>query len=86
MHTAFRTLAIFASFAFSLSAAAEMHWIWTQQGSKPGEKAEFRHSFNIAGEISKAELLFTNDNGADAYINGKLAAKNTDWMAPTKKN
>jgi putative heme-binding domain-containing protein len=81
-----RPFAIFATFALALSAAAEMHWIWTQNGSSTGEKTEYRHSFTVDGKVTKAELLFTCDNGADAYINGKLAVKNSDWMNPSKKD
>jgi hypothetical protein len=61
-----RPFAIFAILVFSLSATADMHWIWTQPGSTPEEKTEYRHNFTVNGKVTKAELLFTYDNGADA--------------------
>jgi putative heme-binding domain-containing protein len=71
--------------AFSVTSLhAEPQWIWSQKDAKDGEKATFRKTFTVAGEVKSARLNFTCDNGATAFVNGKKVAENSDWTSPTK--
>jgi putative heme-binding domain-containing protein len=77
----------FVCLSLALSALplhAEPQWIWTAKAAKDGEKASFRKTFNVTGEVRSARLDFTCDNGATAFINGKQVAENSDWTEPTK--
>ncbi|MEM7386999.1 MAG: hypothetical protein AAF514_18835, partial [Verrucomicrobiota bacterium] len=75
---------------WTLNAGAEPHWIWLNKSalndSPNGEKVDFRVTFTLPGELSKATLLLTCDNGGEAYINGKLALSNSDWNSPTRED
>ena len=63
---------------------AEPQWIWTSKAAKDGEKATFRKTFTVSGEVRSAKLDFTCDNGATAFINGRQVAENSNWDQPTK--
>ncbi len=63
---------------------AAPQWIWTSKTAKDGEKATFRTTFNLQDAALTAQLLFTCDNGATAYLNGTKVAENPDWTSPTK--
>lgn len=76
------SLAVLA--ALPLSALAEPQWIWTGSPAKPNERATFRKTFTIAGAVKSAQLAFTCDNGATAFLNGAKVAENPDWMNATK--
>ncbi|MEI7928047.1 MAG: heme-binding protein [Verrucomicrobiales bacterium] len=65
-----------------LSAAPD--WIWVSKGAKDGEKATFQKTFELPDAVLNAQLSFTCDNGATAYLNGSKVAENPDWSAPTK--
>ncbi|NQX02457.1 heme-binding protein, partial [bacterium] len=68
----------------SLPLHADPSWIWTSRHPKDGERATFRKTFRVAGEVKSARLVFTCDNGAVAYVNGRKVADNSDWTDPTK--
>ena len=79
------------SFIISLSTAllmtptmAEPQWIWTSTATKSEEKATFQKTFTITEPVKSAQLNFTCDNGATAYLNGIQIAKNSDWNEPTR--
>ena len=76
------TLALIAASPFA--ANAEPQWIWTGSPAKPNERATFRKTFTIAGEVKSASLSFTCDNGATAFLNGAKVAENPDWQQATK--
>lgn len=69
---------------FASPLHAEPQWIWTSNPAKDGEKATFRKTFNVSGEIKSAKLDFTCDNGATAFVNGQQVAENSNWDQPTK--
>ena len=68
----------------SFKALAEPQWIWLSKSAKPKEKVTLTHEFTLDGEVKSATLSVSVDNGAKAFINGKAAAENPDWMQPTK--
>ena len=77
-------------FALPLSLALSTHslhadpqWIWTSKTPKNGEKASFRKTFQLSGEVKSAKLDFTCDNGATAFINGRKVGVNANWDKPT---
>jgi hypothetical protein len=79
------------SFIISLSTAllmtptmADPQWIWTSTATKSEKKATFRKTFTITKPVKSAQLNFTCDNGATAYLNGVQVAKNSDWNEPTR--
>lgn len=74
----------FGLFLMTFPAAAAPQWIWTSKDAKDGEKATFRTTFKLSGAALTAQLLFTCDNGATAYLNGAKVADNPDWTSPTK--
>jgi len=63
---------------------ADPQWIWTSKATQDGEKATFRKTFTITEPVKSAQLNFTCDNGATAYLNGIQVAKNPDWNEPTR--
>lgn len=69
--------------ASPLAALANPVWIWTEKNAKDGEKADFRATFEVPAGVKSAKLRFTCDNGAEAFLNGKPAGSNPDWMQPT---
>ncbi|MGL4398373.1 MAG: c-type cytochrome [Luteolibacter sp.] len=82
-----KSASLYLSLGLALSALplhAEPQWIWTTKAAKDGEKATFRKTFNVSGEVRSARLDFTCDNGATAFINGKQVAENSDWTEPTR--
>jgi hypothetical protein len=50
-----------------------------QHGHEERKKATFRKTFTISEPMKSAQLNFTCDNGATAYLNGVQVAKNSDW-------
>lgn len=76
------SLAGLACLATPLEAAPQ--WIWLSKSAKDGEKATFRKSFKLVDAALTAQLSFTCDNGAVAYLNGTRIAENPDWGQPTK--
>ncbi len=70
----------------SLSAQAEMHWIWNKKPSHDKDHVSFRTTFNAPAGLTGAELIYTCDNGATASINGTAVEANPDWQKPTKVN
>lgn len=70
--------------ALPLSSRGAPQWIWISKQAQPNEKATFRKSFSIAGQVKSATLALACDNGATASLNGKVAADNVDWDQPVK--
>ncbi|HYF36564.1 MAG TPA: heme-binding protein, partial [Prosthecobacter sp.] len=66
------------------TASADPVWIWDKKGAKGREAVSFKKTFDVAGPVKAASLLFTCDNGAVARLNGKAVAENPDWQQPTK--
>ncbi|MBX7209613.1 MAG: c-type cytochrome [Verrucomicrobiaceae bacterium] len=75
---------LFSLAAVSLPALAEPSWIWSSHSPKDHEKAVFRKSFDVAGEVKSATLQVSCDNGAKVNVNGKEAADCPDWQQPAK--
>ncbi len=69
----------------SFHALAEPQWIWLAKTSHAKEKVTLTHEFTLEGEVKSATLSLSVDNGAKAFINGKAAAENPDWMQPVVK-
>lgn len=67
-----------------LSLSAAPQWIWTAKKATDGQKATFKKTFTIDGEVKSATLSVSCDNGADALLNGKKVFTNPDWMEATK--
>jgi putative heme-binding domain-containing protein len=67
-----------------LSLSAAPQWIWTAKKVSDGQKATFKKTFKIEGEVKSATLSVSCDNGADAFLNGKKIFTNPDWMEATK--
>ncbi|HSI62098.1 MAG TPA: heme-binding protein, partial [Candidatus Saccharimonadia bacterium] len=67
-----------------LSLTAAPQWIWTSKKAADNEKATFKKSFTIVGEIKSATLSVVCDNGADALLNGKKVLENPDWTETSK--
>ncbi|WP_113962147.1 c-type cytochrome [Roseimicrobium gellanilyticum] len=67
-----------------LSLSAAPQWIWTAKKASDGQKATFKKTFTIDGEVKSATLSVSCDNGADAILNGKKVFTNPDWMEATK--
>ncbi|MEI6239340.1 MAG: DUF1549 domain-containing protein [Planctomycetia bacterium] len=59
-------------------------WIWSNDlaSSPPGEKLTFRTTFNLPSAAAHAVVVFAADNEAAVVVNGKPAAKGTDWTKP----
>lgn len=74
--------ALLLQLPLSLSAAPQ--WIWTAKKASDGQKATFKKTFTIQGEVKSATLSVSCDNGADALLNGKKVLTNPDWMEATK--
>ena len=83
--TRIAALAAFLGASFTaLTALAEPQWIWLSKTSHAKEKVTFTREFTLEGDVKSATLSVSVDNGAKAFINGKAAADNPDWMVPTK--
>jgi putative heme-binding domain-containing protein len=67
-----------------LSLSAAPQWIWITNKAKDDEKATFKKTFTIEGEIKSATLFVVCDNGADALLNGKKVLENPDWTETSK--
>lgn len=72
----------FVTLASAAHAAPE--WIWLQKKARDGQKVTFRHSFDLPHNAHFSKFRITCDNGAKAYLNGKLIATNPDWQEPTE--
>ena len=62
-------------------------WIWHKDGQKKGAKVAFRAELDLPpGEIEKAGIVFSCDDGAVMTVNGQEVARQTDgklWYTPT---
>lgn len=63
-------------------AQAEWSWIWSAKSD--ADAVGFRRDFEVAGEVRKATLLVTCDNGARVSLNGVEVLVNRDWNSPSK--
>ena len=78
-------IAVAAAFlGASFTALAEPQWIWLAKTSHAKEKVTLTREFTLDGDVKSATLSISVDNGAKAFINGKAAAENPDWMQPVK--
>ncbi len=68
----------------TLPLNAVPQWIWAGKSAKDGDKVTFRKSFKLTDAVLSAQLSFTCDNGATAYLNGTKIGENPDWGQPTK--
>ena len=71
-------------FTLPILADAEPVWIWSSKQAHEDENEQFRKTFTVQGEIKSATLVVTCDNGAKAFLNGKEALTNPDWMKPSR--
>ena len=71
-------------FTLPILAAADPVWIWSSKQAHDGENEQFRKTFTVQGAIKSATLVVTCDNGAKAFLNGKAALDNPDWMKPSR--
>lgn len=67
---------------FTVHAAPQ--WIWSSHSPQDKERATFRKSFPVAGEVKSATLTVVCDNGAVAFVNGKRVLENPDWTETSK--
>lgn len=67
-----------------MASQAAPQWIWSSKQAQPQERATFRKSFQVAGEVKTAMLTVVCDNGAAALLNGKKVLENPDWMETTR--
>ncbi len=58
------------------------HWIWS--GASDGERASFRHAFEVSGDVALASLHTAADNHCEVWLNGKRVLKNDDWAGPSR--
>jgi len=87
---AIAALAAGSAFAGPVTRTATLEgakWIWHPQGHRDNCKVFFRSGFEAPAQLSRAQLIFTCDNGAVVRINGKEVAKQVvgedDWRTPT---
>ncbi|GAA2073710.1 family 78 glycoside hydrolase catalytic domain [Actinomadura alba] len=65
-------------------------WIWYPEGdpasTAPAATRYFRGSFDLDGEVQRARLVMTADDGFTAWVNGEqvadVAAGNDNWRRP----
>ena len=70
-----------------LQSMAAPSWIWSSKDAKANEKVTFKTTVEIPeGGVSMAKLLFTCDNGATAFLNGKKILTNPDWQQPSSRD
>ena len=70
-----------------LQSVAAPSWIWSSNQPTDNDQAIFRTSVEIPeGGVSMAKLLFTCDNGATAFLNGKKILTNPDWKEPSSRD
>lgn len=62
---------------FALHAAPQ--WIWSSKKAGDKDRATFRKTFVVTGEVKSATLSVVCDNGATAFVNGKRLLENPDW-------
>jgi len=67
-----------------VAVQAEPQWIWLSKKAQDRERATFKTSFTVPGAVKSAQLEFTCDNGARAFLNGKPAGEAPDWQQPVK--
>lgn len=80
-------LLFFVSCLGLLPTFAKPSWIWASNSPKDDDQVTFRANFEIPkGGVSMANLTFTCDNGATAFLNGKKVASNPDWKEPTTRD
>jgi len=67
-----------------LPSIAAPSWIWSSKNAGDKDQVTFRTTVEIPeGGVSMAKLLFTCDNGATAFLNGKKILTNPDWQTPS---
>jgi putative heme-binding domain-containing protein len=70
-----------------LQSMAAPSWIWSSKDAKANDQVTFRTTVEIPeGGVSMAKLLFTCDNGATAFLNGKKILTNPDWQQPSSRD
>ncbi len=57
-------------------------WIWSSATPKDNDAAQFRHEFDVAGDLKSAQLRVSCDNKAAVWLNGQKVAEADDWQAP----
>ena len=62
-------------------------WIWSNDlaDSPPGEKLTFRRTFSLPAGVVHAIAVFTADNEATLFVNGKQAARCAEWTQPVQE-
>ena len=70
--------------ALSCTALAQPSWIWSSKSPQDKEKAVFRKTFDVVGDVKAATLQVSCDNGAKVNVNGRGAAECPDWQQPAK--
>ena len=62
-------------------------WIWSNElaDSPPGEKLTFRRRFTLPAGVVHAIAVFTADNEATLFVNGKQAARCAEWTQPVQE-
>ena len=87
MHAAPLSLVTFA--AASLAAAVSFAspfddpvWIWTRSEAEENERAQFKKTFDVEGEVSAATLWGSCDNVMSVYLNDELVAEANEWSQP----
>ncbi|OAI55529.1 heme-binding protein [Verrucomicrobiaceae bacterium SCGC AG-212-N21] len=75
-------LSLFVLLPFTLHAAPL--WIWSAKKSGDKDRATFRTTFKVTGDVESANLRVVCDNGAVAFINGQKVLTNPDWQETSK--
>lgn len=56
-------------------------WIWVSAGPEPDGTVWFYREFDLPAKPKFAEMVFTADDMAEVYINGKHFAGNKNWQS-----
>jgi putative heme-binding domain-containing protein len=62
-----------------LALHAAPQWIWSAKKAGDKDRATFRKTFLVTGDVKSATLSVVCDNGATAFVNGKRLLENPDW-------
>jgi putative heme-binding domain-containing protein len=63
-------------------AADEKQWIWSSARPGDADRAWFRCTFEVTGEVRRATLFGACDNLVEVRIGGKQVAEGDDWAKP----